>query len=91
MEKTELELTFLGMLRILVFTAFSVLFILLVGYLPSLSLFFLMGDSPIDCKLSFKDCIAMILANSSISSLSLSLSSSFCLFDASHFSFDIYL
>jgi hypothetical protein len=62
---------------------------LLLGYLPLPSLFFLIGDSPIDCKLSFKDCIAVILAKCSISSLS--LSSSFCLFYASHLSFDIFL
>jgi hypothetical protein len=38
---------------IFVCPTFSVLLIFLVGYLPSLSRFSVMGDSPVDCKLLF--------------------------------------
>jgi hypothetical protein len=82
-------LTFSGMLRILVFTAFSILFILLVGYLLSPSLFFLMGDSPIDYKLSFKDSLQW--SWQTVQSRHCHCHYLFCLFDASYFNFDIFL
>jgi hypothetical protein len=45
-----------------------------IGYLPLSGVFFLVGDSPVSCRLSFKDFIVAMFADSSVWSLAPSLS-----------------